>query len=94
MCTVSISAYSTGDVVYRVFIAMVAGGIEIGRVNAFAPDYSKAKVAAAKLFALFDRKSLIDPTDQSGKRPVSVTSLHLRVHEQYFFRCLIRCDIL
>ena len=55
---------------HRVFIAICNGGVEIGRVNAFAPDYSKAKVAAAKLFALFDRESLIDPTDTSGKTPV------------------------
>ena len=57
----------------RVFIAVCAGGVEIGRVNAFAPDYSKAKVAAAKLFALFDRQSLIDPTDTSGRKPVSTS---------------------
>ena len=55
---------------HRVFIAICNGGVEIGRVNAFAPDYSKAKVAAAKLFALFDRQSLIDPTDTSGQMPV------------------------
>ena len=56
---------------HRVFIAICNGGVEIGRVNAFAPDYSKAKVAAAKLFALFDRESLINPTDTSGKTPVN-----------------------
>ena len=51
------------------------GGVEIGRVNAFAPDYSKAKVAAAKLFALFDRESRIDPFDPNGKKPVSKYSV-------------------
>ena len=50
---------------------MCAGGVEIGRVNAFAPDYSKAKVAAAKLFALFDQKSAIDPWSNRGIKPVS-----------------------
>ena len=69
---------------HRVFIAMVAGGIEIGRVNAFAPDYSKAKVAAAKLFGLFDRKSLIDPTDPSGK-----TSVRLPVLSSMTFNQLV-----
>ena len=54
------------------FIAVCAGGVEIGRVNAFAPDYSKAKVAAAKLFLLFDRKPMIDPTDPNGQKPVGV----------------------
>ena len=53
------------------FIAVCAGGVEIGRVNAFAPDYSKAKVAASKLFALFDRESLINPFNPNGKKPVS-----------------------
>ena len=57
-------------IVCRVFIAICAGGVEIGRVNAAAPEYSKAKVAAAKLFALFDRESLINPFSTQGKKPV------------------------
>ena len=54
------------------FIAIAAGGVELGRMNAVAPEISKAKVASAKLFALFDRKSHIDYTDESGIKPVSV----------------------
>ena len=57
--------------IFRVFIAICAGGVEIGRVNAAAPEYSKAKVAAAKLFHLFDRESLISPFSKEGKKPVS-----------------------
>lgn len=60
---------------FRVFIAICAGGIEIGRVNAAAPDYSKAKVAAAKLFSLFDRESAIDPYDTSGLKPETCNAL-------------------
>ena len=55
----------------RVFVSVASGAVELGRVNAFAADYTKAKVAAAKLFALFERKPLIDPTDIKGEVPVS-----------------------
>jgi len=43
-----------------------------GRATAAAPDFAKAKVAASKLFQLFDRKSSVDYTDGSGMKLVSV----------------------
>ena len=39
-------------------------------MNAFAPDYSKAIVAASRLFALFDQKSAIYPLDEGGVKLV------------------------
>lgn len=40
--------------------------IGISQSSSFAPDSSKAKSAAASVFAILDRKSKIDPSDESG----------------------------
>ena len=40
--------------------------IGISQSSSFAPDSSKAKGAAASIFAIIDRKSKIDPSDESG----------------------------
>ena len=42
-----------------------------GQATSFAPDYGKAKIAAAKLFQLFDRIPLIDSSSPDGEKPVS-----------------------
>ncbi|ESO99813.1 hypothetical protein LOTGIDRAFT_201107 [Lottia gigantea] len=53
--------------VFRVFTAIVFGGMVIGRQSAYALDYSKAKVAAARLFQVIDRVPVIYSTNSSGK---------------------------
>lgn len=40
--------------------------IAISQSSSIAPDSSKAKSAAASIFAILDRKSKIDPSDDSG----------------------------
>ncbi|KAF9669200.1 hypothetical protein SADUNF_Sadunf14G0083100 [Salix dunnii] len=45
-------------------------GMGISQSSSFASDFSKAKGAAASIFAIIDRKSKIDPSDESG------TTLH------------------
>ena len=50
----------------------------LGQVSAFSPDYEKAKIAAARLFRIFDRKSLIDSSSEDGLTPVMVFLMHLR----------------
>lgn len=40
--------------------------VGISQSSSFAPDSSKAKGAAASIFAIIDRKSKIDPSDESG----------------------------
>jgi hypothetical protein len=56
--------------VFRVFIALVIGSIEVGRVTAFSSELSSGKVASARLLQLFDRESKINPLSSSGKIPV------------------------
>lgn len=48
------------------FFALTMAAIGISQSSSFAPDSSKAKVAAASIFAIIDRKSKIDSSDESG----------------------------
>nr|ASM90198.1 multidrug resistance 16 [Sesuvium portulacastrum] len=57
---------TTFDNVFRVFFALTMAAIGISQTSSFAPDTGKAKSAAASVFALLDRKSKIDPSDESG----------------------------
>lgn len=50
------------------------GGFVLGQVSALSPDYEKARVAAARLFRLFDRRTLIDSSSEDGLTPVRVLS--------------------
>ena len=42
----------------------------VGQASQFAPDYGKAKTAAAKIFALLDKQPLIDSYSTYGQKPV------------------------
>ena len=50
----------------RVFSAVIFCAVGIGNTVAFVPDFTKAKVAAAKLFKLFDRVPPIDVASPGG----------------------------
>ncbi|CAM8985498.1 unnamed protein product [Rhodiola kirilowii] len=52
--------------VFRVFFALSMTTLGISQLSFFAPDISKAKIAAASVFAMLDRKSEIDSSDKSG----------------------------
>ena len=43
-----------------VFSCIVFGAQSVGQASSMMPDYAKAKAAAAKMFALFDRKPKIN----------------------------------
>ncbi len=58
--------------VYRVFAAVVFGGIGIASVFTFAPDASKAQDAAKTVFEIIDRTSKIDGTSELGEKPDSI----------------------
>ncbi|KAH6772957.1 P-glycoprotein 11, partial [Perilla frutescens var. frutescens] len=49
-----------------VFFALTIVATAISAWSAIAPDSSKAKSGAASVFAILDRKSKIDPSDESG----------------------------
>lgn len=51
------------------------GGFVLGQISALSPDYEKAKIAAARLFKIFDRKSPIDSSSEDGLTPVRTFSI-------------------
>ncbi|POO01908.1 ABC transporter-like, partial [Trema orientale] len=51
----------------KVFFALTMAAVGISQSSSFAPDSSKAKTAAASIFSIIDRKSKIDPSDESGE---------------------------
>ncbi|MBA0859917.1 hypothetical protein Goshw_012032 [Gossypium schwendimanii] len=52
--------------VFQVFLALTMAAVGISQSSSFAPDSNKAKIAAASIFAIIDRQSKIDPSDESG----------------------------
>uniref|UniRef100_F7E6I5 ATP binding cassette subfamily B member 1 n=1 Tax=Ornithorhynchus anatinus TaxID=9258 RepID=F7E6I5_ORNAN len=55
--------------VILVFSAMVLGATALGHASSFAPDYARAKLAAAHLFLLLERKPLVDSCSDRGLKP-------------------------
>ncbi|KAG2693169.1 hypothetical protein I3760_08G084600 [Carya illinoinensis] len=54
--------------IFRVFFALSMVALGISQFNSFGPDSSKAKTAAASIFGIIDRKSKIDPSEESGMK--------------------------
>ena len=52
----------------QVFFALIMAALGISQSSSFAPDSSKAKTAAASIFSIIDRKSKIDPSEESGMK--------------------------
>ncbi|XP_069504362.1 ATP-binding cassette sub-family B member 5-like isoform X2 [Ambystoma mexicanum] len=57
--------------VFLVFSLLAYGAMAVGQTLSFAPDYAKAKSAAAHLFALFDRVPTIDSYSEDGQKPAA-----------------------
>ncbi|XP_059085284.1 ATP-dependent translocase ABCB1-like isoform X2 [Tigriopus californicus] len=54
--------------VFKVAEALILGTMMVGQATAFAPNYNKALLAAARVFKLLDRKPQIDANDATGLR--------------------------
>ena len=68
------------------FAAITFGGQALGRASALTPDVGKAKMAAAKLFDLFDRKPIPDSSDPDGLQPVSMPFwVSFSVYQDYWY---------
>ena len=52
------------------FAAIVFGAMTLGQISSFAPDYTKARLAAARVFDLLDLKPSIDTSSTDGIKPV------------------------
>ena len=55
----------------RTILAVQMGAMMAGQISALTPDYVKAKVAAARLFKLFDTRPVIQSDSDEGLKPVS-----------------------
>ncbi|XP_012437895.1 ABC transporter B family member 4 [Gossypium raimondii] len=60
------SGDATFSDVFQVFFALTMATVGISQSSTLAPDSSKARSAAASIFAIIDRNSKIDPSDESG----------------------------
>ena len=49
-----------------VFFALVFGAAGAGQAGAFAPNYTKAKISASRIFFLLDRVPKIDSYSKEG----------------------------
>ena len=76
---------------FRVAEALILGTIMVGQATAFAPNYNKAVLAAARVFRLLDRRPLIDSQGQSGVRLVSSQRflMTLQTQKNPLFLCRI-----
>ncbi|KAJ0829582.1 putative ABC-type xenobiotic transporter [Helianthus annuus] len=52
--------------VFRVFFALMLAALIVSQSSAFGPDTTKAKSSANSVFAILDRESEIDSSDESG----------------------------
>ncbi|KAJ8632462.1 hypothetical protein MRB53_025798 [Persea americana] len=52
--------------VFRVFFAVTMAALAVSQSSSFTPDAAKAKTSTASIFGILDRKSRIDPSDDSG----------------------------
>ncbi|MBA0736895.1 hypothetical protein Gogos_010383 [Gossypium gossypioides] len=83
--------YTTLRDVFQVFFALTMAAIGISQSSSFAPDSGKAKSAAASIFAIIDRESKIDPSDESGMKLENVTG-DIELHH-VSFKYPLRPDI-
>ncbi|XP_052724741.1 ABC transporter B family member 4 isoform X3 [Vigna angularis] len=52
--------------VFRVFFALTMAAIGVSQFSTISPDSGKAKSATAAIFGIIDKKSEIDPSDETG----------------------------
>ncbi|PRQ39669.1 putative xenobiotic-transporting ATPase [Rosa chinensis] len=57
---------TTFSAVFQVFFALIMTYIGLAQSTSLAPDVSKGKASAASIFAILDRQSEIDSSDNSG----------------------------
>ncbi|GJN32113.1 hypothetical protein PR202_gb20587 [Eleusine coracana subsp. coracana] len=77
--------------VFRVFLALAMAAIGVSQSSTLTSDSSKAKSAASSIFAIVDRKSRIDPSEDAG---VNLETLQGKIEFQHVsFRYPTRPDV-
>ena len=62
--------------IFRVMFALLFGAMAAGQASAFAPDYTKAKLSANRIFAMLDREPVIDNYSKDGQKLVCFNFKH------------------
>ncbi|XP_072175319.1 ATP-dependent translocase ABCB1-like [Diadema setosum] len=62
----------SSDAMFKVIIVITYAGIALGQAAAFMPDFSKAKMSAAKLVTLINLKPPIDNYSTEGLKPKKI----------------------
>ncbi|WOL18392.1 hypothetical protein Cni_G27187 [Canna indica] len=60
------SGKTTFDKVFRVFFALSMAAVGVSQSSSFAPDSSKARSSTSSIFAILDRESKIDSSEEGG----------------------------
>ena len=74
-------AYVLFGEVFRVIFAVMFGGVGVGQAGAFAPNYTKARLSANRIFFLLNRKPVIDGYSEEGTKPVSFFAFKICIME-------------
>ncbi|XP_035825122.1 ATP-dependent translocase ABCB1 [Aplysia californica] len=71
--------------IFKVFTCIVMGAMQLGRSVAFAPDASRARRAAGRIFGLADYQTSINPYSDDGEKPAegSFSSVVRFSHAQF-----------
>ncbi|KAL5007420.1 hypothetical protein ScPMuIL_016226 [Solemya velum] len=77
---------TTSDSVFKVFSVVMFCTMAMGQMLSFAPDASKARVSAAKILELLDRKPAIDSESKTGIIPTSGSYSSTITFERTTFR--------
>ncbi|KAL0914305.1 hypothetical protein M5K25_014641 [Dendrobium thyrsiflorum] len=56
----------TFDKIFQAFAAIAVATLEISQSSSSVPDSNKAKLVTGSIFSILDRKSQIDPSDETG----------------------------
>ncbi|KAG1327604.1 ABC transporter B family member 11 [Cocos nucifera] len=82
---------TTSTNIFKVFFVLNFAAIGISQSSFLAPDATNAKSATASVFAILDRKSRIDPSDDSG---MTIQSVKGNIEFQHVsFRYPTRLDV-
>lgn len=57
-------------------MTILYGALAVGEANTYAPNYAKAKLSAAHLMMLINRKPAIDNLSEDGEKLVNNTNPH------------------
>ncbi|KAK7382620.1 hypothetical protein VNO80_01564 [Phaseolus coccineus] len=69
--------------VFRVFFALTMAAIGVSQFSTISPDSGKAKSAAAAIFGIIDKKSEIDPSDETGTT-LDIVEGEIKLHHVNF----------